>query len=598
MTAGLTWQQLRDVKLSGLDDVADGWGTVSSRAGAAHDQVQSEMTGALTKTQESESATAAVSRIQRLERNFQYTQTECGLVRTLLNGLASELAAPQRKLKDALADAESLKFTVESDGSVTYTHTPAVPFAPGKGTATPGAPVPLLPGTAEGGADINKGKAEDIAQRIADALGEAGATDARYASALRKLKAPPGIDVTDAMLTDAASDTAAVAKATSKFLDKNAIPHGKSAAENKKWWDGLTPEQQAEYSTVYPHEVGALDGIPSTVRDDANRMVLAETHAKVQRQLDSLGPEPPKMIANPYGSYPVAITNPAWQTWHDGGGDTLRTQLKGMDAIQSRFDKTGEDGLPDAYLLGFDLDGNGHAILANGNPDTAVNTAVYVPGTSSKLESFGGDVSRMTAMWREGHAQDPGESLSTITWLGYDAPQNIVTDSPQKHYAYDGAPRLNQFLDGLQSAQGGADASHTTVIGHSYGTTTIGAAAQKGDLAADDLVVVGSPGMLVGNADDLDVGKDHVWSEAGRTDPVPLLGKSVGLGGHEWGVSKWNGIPYDAGYIENVPSDEAFGAHRMDVDTSGHSDYWNSGTESLKNQAFVVVGQYSRVSED
>lgn len=153
-------------------------------------------------------------------------------------------------------------------------------------------------------------------------------------------------------------------------------------------------------------------------------------------------------------------------------------------------------------------------------------------------------------------------------------------------------------MDGLQTAQGGPDSSHTTLIGHSYGTTTIGAAAKMPDhIAADDIVVAGSPGMLVSDASDLDVGSDHVWSEAARTDPVPLLGQEA-LGGRKLGMSTWNGIPYNAGLIISIPSDESFGAHRMDVDTSGHSGYWDSGSTSLLNQANVVVGRYDRVKED
>ncbi|WP_189795749.1 alpha/beta hydrolase [Streptomyces thermodiastaticus] len=42
------------------------------------------------------------------------------------------------------------------------------------------------------------------------------------------------------------------------------------------------------------------------------------------------------------------------------------------------------------------------------------------------------------------------------------------------------------------TAQGGPEASHTTVIGHSYGSTTVGAASKApGHLAADDIVVSG-----------------------------------------------------------------------------------------------------------
>ncbi|MEU6416234.1 alpha/beta hydrolase [Streptomyces spiralis] len=65
-----------------------------------------------------------------------------------------------------------------------------------------------------------------------------------------------------------------------------------------------------------------------------------------------------------------------------------------------------------------------------------------------------------------GASDGPGKSTSTITWIGYDAPQNVLTDSPSPIYAMDAAPKLNNFLDGLQTAQGGDAASHTTVIAH------------------------------------------------------------------------------------------------------------------------------------
>lgn len=221
-----------------------------------------------------------------------------------------------------------------------------------------------------------------------------------------------------------------------------------------------------------------------------------------------------------------------------------------------------------------------------------------MPGTKTNQNNFDEDISRMTDMWRETQKWAPGESVSTITWFGYEAPQSVATDATQKDYAYDGSPKLLQFMDGLETAQGGPDNSHTTIIGHSYGSTVVGDASNKGDLAADDIVAVGSPGMLTGRAEDLDVGKDHVWSEAATSDVVPAGGKLAGLGGYTWGVETWNGVPYNAGYVQTVPSDELFGAHRMDVDTSGHTSYWERDSESLANQAKVVVGEYDKVNED
>ncbi|MEU6536870.1 alpha/beta hydrolase [Streptomyces sp. NPDC047000] len=591
-----TWQQLRDARFAEYEEAADGWGKVSNRADAARIRVDQEMSAPIRATQKGEAQTSAERDLTRLGRNYQYLHGECGLVRVTLNSLAAELTAAQKKLKQALDDAADLRFTVREDGSVEYPKSTGLPLSPGTsagtGAARPGALVPLLPGAGEANGDPNRGKAEDIAERISQAVTSAGEIDNRYAKVLRELTAPDGLAVTDDMLMDEAHDTGDVQKTVGSRLGKDGIPQGESPADNKKWWDGLTQEQREEYQTLYPAEIGALDGIPSAVRDSSNRIVFDETHAQVRSQVDALGPEPTKTVVTAAG----VIRNPAWTVWDAMGGTRLRGQLDGMNAVQGRFDRTGTDGLPPAYLLGFDLKGNGHAIVANGNPDTADNTVVYVPGTTSKLAGAKGDIQRMQDVWDASHQLSPARTTSTITWIGYDAPQNIAPEAMEKHWAYEGAPRLNNFLDGLQTVQGGPETSHTTVIGHSYGSTTVGAASKApGHFAADDIVVAGSPGMLVGDASDLDVGKDHVWSEAAHDDPVPLGGKIAHLGGYKWGVQTFHGLPYDAGYIQTVPSDEAFGAHRMAVDTSGHSGYWNKDSSSLWNQAAVATGRYNQV---
>ncbi|MFS4095086.1 alpha/beta hydrolase [Streptomyces sp. AF1A] len=601
-----TWRQLRDARPTGFENAADGWGAVGNRAEAARIRVDREMAAPIHTTQKGEAQASAERDLTRLGRNFQYLHGECGLIRTALHNLAAELHGAQRKLAQALDDAAELNFTVHDDGSVEYPRTTVLPpsrstshstafgTSSGTGVAVPGAPVPSLPGAGEANGDPNKGRAEDIAERIARAVSSAIEIDHRYAEVLRRLKAPDGLAVTDAMLLDEARDMGAVRTAVATCLAKDGIPHGKSPADNRTWWSGLTQEQREEYVALYPAEIGALDGLPSAIRDSANRTVLAEARARVRHELDALGPEPPRTIVTANEILP----NPAWTAWNAGGGSRYRDQLKGMDAIQSRFDRTGVDGLPPAYLLGFDLKGNGHVILANGDPDTADNTAVYVPGTTSRLAGAHGDITRMTRLWNDAHHLAPGRTTSTITWIGYDAPQSIVPEAMEKHWAYEGAPKLNNFLNGLQTARGSQDAGHTTVIGHSYGSTTVGAASKApGQLAAHDIVVAGSPGMLVGDAKDLDVGENHVWAEAAHDDPVPLGGKVAGLGGLKWGVETWHGLPYNAGFVQTVPSDEAFGAHRMAVDTGGHSGYWDEGSYSLQNQAAVVTGRYNQVVE-
>ncbi|WP_443045512.1 alpha/beta hydrolase [Streptomyces sp. NBC_00259] len=108
----------------------------------------------------------------------------------------------------------------------------------------------------------------------------------------------------------------------------------------------------------------------------------------------------------------------------------------------------------------------------------------------------------------------------------------------------------------------------------------VGAAAETGDLNADDLVFAGSPGVKVSGADGMDVPKGHVWNEEAKGDVVPDLGR-YGHGG--------DGLNF------RIPSDEKFGANQMTTDTEGHSGYWDEGSTSLKNQALLVVGKGDEV---
>ncbi|MFD3511494.1 alpha/beta hydrolase, partial [Nocardia sp. NPDC058666] len=301
--------------------------------------------------------------------------------------------------------------------------------------------------------------AQDIANRITEALNEATEADTKWAPQVRKLKADDDLVVSDGDWADAGKDMEGVRGAGQHYLDSlPQPPKDGSPQANADWWKGLDADQQAAWLSLRPDAVGAIDGLPATVRDEANRAVFDEKRGTYQMTLNGI-PKPP---ANEWtwitaGMYPSKVHTDEWMQWDKKYGDQyrhLQSSLKGMESIQKRFDATGQNNLPEAYLLGFSPEGNGRAIVANGNPDTAAHQAVYVPGTTSNLSSIGGDIGRMENVWRTATDAADGKPVSTITWLGYDAPQDIVKDSPFSHYANDGAPAFNRFMDGL-------DASHT-----------------------------------------------------------------------------------------------------------------------------------------
>ncbi|MFJ2418873.1 alpha/beta hydrolase [Streptomyces brevispora] len=507
----LTWGQLRDLRCAELEGAADGWGKASNRADAGRDRIEKQLLNGLRETQQGAAADAAVGRLRQLGRNLQYVYTECGLVRTALNSLAYEMRAQQRVLRDALDDAEALRFTVHADGSVTY---PAAGegLIDGKplagGTASVGAAPGLLPPSGLVAPNPNAAKAQDIADRVAKAVRTAAEIDWRFAGILRKLKAEEGLKVPDRTWTDAAGDAASVRDAARGYL-KAGIPLDASPAVRRAWWAGLTDELREEYLAVYPDQIGNLDGIPALVRDAANRDNLQLLIGKLEGR-DDAGSE---------------------------------TQLAGMREIDRQL-QAGRQ--PPMYLLGIGDEGNGRAIVSFGNPDTARNVSAYVPGLNTSLdEDFArNDLKRARDTTIGAKEMDPSSPTASIVWLGYDAPQTS-TDDPMGNLdvmgesnAKAGASAYNSFMAGVSATNENED-PHVTAIGHSYGSLTVGLAAQqKGGIpGADDVVLVGSPGTGARSAEELGVGKEHVFVGAAENDPVTKLPNSREASGLGAGVA-------------------------------------------------------------
>ncbi|MEU5422525.1 alpha/beta hydrolase, partial [Streptomyces sp. NPDC020667] len=561
---------------------AEAWSKVSNRASTAMGRVESQMLATLRGTQEGDAAKTSLKQLTRLSKNYQYIHAECGLIRTALTGLAEELEGPQNKLKQALKDAEDLKFTVSPDGSVKYPTSEAtkVPFL--QQPARPGN-VPLI-----GKPDPNQAKAQEIADRITTVLQEAAEIDNRYAKALRKLNTNGKLDQTD--WADVDRDMKDVRAAAGKHFSEDKIPKGKSPKENADWWLKRTQAERDEYVALYPASIGALDGLPAVVRDQANRLVLTQDQREIDEHLrDLIGHEPKQYERKARGEWRV---REEWKKWKREK-ERVEGVKAGIETLQERFVNTTSKGLPEPFLLRFDTNGRGHAVVANGNPDLAQHTAVYVPGTGSRLGKIEDGLGRSDKLWRTSAALEPDRTISTISWYGYDAPQRVKQDASHSSYADDAAPTLNQFFSGLHASHAPDVSQHVTAVAHSYGTTVVGSAARQGNLEADDVVFAGSPGVQVGRASEMDVPKGHVWNEHAREedDDVGDWGKYVH--GHREGRD----------FI--IPNDAKFGAQQMDTDTKGHSGYWDyregengrpdKPSLSIENQGKVIVGQYDEV---
>ena len=310
------------------------------------------------------------------------------------------------------------------------------------------------------------------------------------------------------------------------------------AALNAEWWNGLSPQEQSNYLATYGTEIGAMDGLPSEVRHEANMAVLRQQAAD-----------------------------------GDQGAQDLLNRIDG-----SRGGAT--DPSQHLYLLGYTPQDGGTdamAIVAISNPDTADNVAVFVPGTGSTVADIGSNIDRMDDLKAQSELIDDEASTSTIVWLGYDAPNNLPAASGAGP-ASDGAPALREFTHGLRASHEGAGGANLTVIGHSYGSTVVGHADRDGTggLGADSIIVAGSPGMGVDSADELSIDSGSLWTAMADDDP----------------------IRFTPGWIHGTnPVNEGFGGTRISNDgASKHSGYWDADSESLRNQGYIVTGNDQMVT--
>ena len=188
------------------------------------------------------------------------------------------------------------------------------------------------------------------------------------------------------------------------------------------------------------------------------------------------------------------------------------------------------------------------------------------------------------------------DDVATIMWLGYDAPETDTSVLGSERSKQGGAA-LDRFVDGLRATHGSGP-YRVTAVGHSYGSTVVAEAALQGNgLAVDDIVVAGSPGLHTDKASNLNIDgcedDKHVWAGFGQGRPGVGLLRRRRVRLVEVGQPAAAGGAVESNHGQS-PHREDFGGNRYKVDTEGHSDYWRKDSQSLNNQARVIVGRLQR----
>lgn len=359
-----------------------------------------------------------------------------------------------------------------------------------------------------------------------------------------------------------------------------------SARQNADWWDSLSPARQQELVREAPGSIGNLDGLPTPVRDQANR-------ARLRAEISSL----------------TAIQQ-RLQSEVDGQGEELPyTKLPGMklEAVSERLTDlkridTALEAGEDRYLMVLDNIGGEklHAAISAGNPDQAAHIAVTVPGVNTSVRSLrrmmeeGLEV-RDVAQRQLDEIGRGDESIATVAWAAYDSPQfegNFCEkvsgglDSIGRAKAREGAEELNEFLIGLDAARTSSEDPNITVVGHSYGSLTTSLALQNGGHSVDNFVVYGSPGLALEDYSKLGIEPGHAFEMTAKGDKVPeLAGKLEWFGQPTKDDPDFVHMSTEPATIEGVEYEGVY----------GHSDYPRNGNNgrvriSGYNVASVVAG--------
>ncbi|MBF6366810.1 hypothetical protein IU469_13900 [Nocardia puris] len=458
------------------------------------------------------------------------------------------------------------------------------------------------------------------------------------------LPSDPGLD---------ARDVDAAARALDRFPVRPAVraedtdatvtaAHRAWALENRRVWDSLDGAHRNAMLRAHPETVGAMDGLPTDLRDRANRLA----HRRAWRELGERIGANPRAFRH-FGTKPLnepefaivrrllftdaAVPSDAvpdrMPDWSGRGARrllramgpdaTLLADLTAMSELLVRADRdaAGSPGSPPVRVLVFDptaYQGDGRAVIALGDIDTADHVAWHVPGAAATVRSMNQSMHAVHNLYDTAARTAPESSHAAVLWLGYDPPSG---GAMWAQYASTGPARaggrsllgdLAAFNAVRDAGERGRPAVH--LIGHGYGSTAVGYAGADGGLARQvaDVTLVGSPGVgPVTDAGQFGLGADRVFALTATSDRLTWRGAHTpaAIAGP------------DARVLGVDPASAGFGAVRVAAEfpvaprfasilAERNQYFWYTDpsrtvpTEALDNLGRITVGQADTVTTD
>ena len=299
---------------------------------------------------------------------------------------------------------------------------------------------------------------------------------------------------------------------------------------------------------------------------------------------------PPASFPIPAGALGIAAVAGAVAT--GAGGTRRRSRGESHGAGTYDGDLRSVWGLlPWEQVIYLDTGGDGQVAVRIGPPDV-VYVGVFVPGTGAGIEDTLDNAKRARSIHEAALRHADGADVAVIYALPFDAPDRVLSFpwsadcACNAEKAREGGARLAEFVAALD-----LDHRNVTVIGHSYGSTVVGAAFAYEGLGshASTPVFLGSPGVLAGKAADLNA-PGTVYAAQAWLDPIDLAGV--------WPIVSTLSLSA-AGRDRLIhgldPTAAAFGAQRITTGGIGHGSYFTDD-KTLDALGRIIVGKQPTVT--
>ena len=271
-----------------------------------------------------------------------------------------------------------------------------------------------------------------------------------------------------------------------------------------------------------------------------------------------------------------------------------KKRLADLKAVRSTLEENEKDRQSDpsiprrglVYMDDSKKDDRVKVAISTGDVDHAKHVSTILPGMNNVPSEDIKDHVKNAELVNK-HAADNAhisqDQVATIAWM-YDTPQGGQVVSSK--YATKASHEIGSALEGMHAFRhtNGIERAHTSLLGHSYGSTTAGKVAKmvrKGVL--DDLVMYGSPGSGAHDAREynLDHGRPYV-SGIKSDDAV----KGKGTLNSKFGNNPMF-MPGVKHLANNSERDRSFFIPWKMFDR--HSEYLEKGTSSLEDISRVVT---------